>query len=250
MENNTRAFALWEFIQCLGYVGFPVYFTFYLQSLLLWTLWSNVPSFVTDENICNTSGFVQHAVISIFFIFLIPSVLSITRESLCILRCDRVAFRNESDNEKMVLYRMVNSEFKRILSYVLVVIPEICILITLCYVGSGFILTSESIGDIIINSVAIAFLMDIDNFCVEAFQSESVTERASEALFEVGWEVPEEKFTAGEISPLDPDIIKTFSNISKVLAVIIISGIYIAVVRAMYCNGSDSRSDDLSLTRF
>lgn len=138
VENNTRTFSLWEFFQCLVYVGFPVYFTFYLQALLLWTLWVNVPSFSTDENICGTSPFVQHAVIGIFLIFLIPSGLSITRESLCVLKCDRVAFEQEDDCEKIVIYKLVNSDMKKLLTFCLIIIPESLILLSLFYVGSGF----------------------------------------------------------------------------------------------------------------
>ena len=102
VENNTRTFSLWEFVQCLIYVGFPVFFTFYLQGLLLYTLWIGLPSYNTDENICSTSGLVQQAVISIFIIFLIPSVVSIIRETLCILRSDRVSFVQEEDSEKVL----------------------------------------------------------------------------------------------------------------------------------------------------
>lgn len=99
-------------------------------------------------------------------------------------------------------------------------------------------LTSESIGDIIINSVAIAFLMDIDNFCVEAFQTEGVTERSYEAIFETAWEPPEEKFTDGEVRPLDPDVVDTFSNAKKVMTVIIASSVIIFAIRSFYCFSS------------
>ena len=82
-------------------------------------------------------------------------------------------------------------------------------------------LTSEDIGDIIINSVAIAFIMDIDNFCVEAFQTEAVSDRSSNTHFETKAAAPEEKFTDGESRPLDSDVIETFSNMYKVISVIV-----------------------------
>ena len=98
VENNHKEFSAFQFVQSLFYVGFPVYFTFYLQALLLYTLWINVPSFSVDENICGTSPYVQHAVIGIFIIFLIPSVKSIITESNVILRCDEVAFDHEEED--------------------------------------------------------------------------------------------------------------------------------------------------------
>ena len=241
VENNTRVFSAWEFIQCLIYVGFPVFFTFYLQGLLLYFLWLNVPPYQESDTLCPTSTYVQQAVISIFIIFLIPSVVSILRESLCILRSDRVAFEQEEDSEKMVLYKLVNTDLKRALTFAVVVIPETIILLTLFYVGSGFVLTSESIGDIIINSVAIAFIMDIDNFCVEAFQTEEVSERSDNAEFETSWDADEAHFTEGEMVPLSNQVISTFSNFSKVIAVIVASGIYIYFVRTTFCIGSTSK---------
>jgi hypothetical protein len=137
VENNSKDFTLFQFLQSLFYVGFPVYFTFYLQALLLYTLWVNVPSFSVDDNICATNPLVQHGVIGIFIIFLLPSVKSIYVESSIILRCDTVAFPHEED-EKLILYKLINETFKKILSFTVIVLPELIILLTLFYVGTGF----------------------------------------------------------------------------------------------------------------
>ena len=140
-----------------------------------------------------------------------------------------------------MLYKLVNSDLKRALTFGCVVVPEATILATLFYVGSGFILTSESIGDIIINSVAIAFIMDIDNFCVEAFQSEEVSERSKEAEFETTWDADECHFTEGEMVPLSASVINTFSNFSKVIVVIVASAINIYCIRSTYCDGMENK---------
>ena len=50
------------------------------------------------------------------------------------MRSDRVAFQQEEDSEKMVLYKLVNTDLKRALTFAVVVIPETCILLTLFYV--------------------------------------------------------------------------------------------------------------------
>ena len=96
-------------------------------------------------------------------------------------------------------------------------------------------LTSESIGDIIINSVAIAFIMDIDNFCVDAFQTEAGSERGYNTEFETAWEQPIEKFSEGELRPLDPDVVKTFSNWPKVLGVIVGAALVVTWIRLAFC---------------
>jgi hypothetical protein len=138
VENNREEFVLWDFIQCLLFVGFPVFFTFYLQALLLFAIWLNVPSFSTDDNICGTNAMVQWAVVGIFMIFLIPSVKSIVKETLCILRTGRIAFQREEDADQTVVCKLVNSEAKKSLTFFLIVAPEFTILFFLWYVGSGF----------------------------------------------------------------------------------------------------------------
>ena len=235
VENNNPEFNVYEYLHSIFFVGFPVYFTFYLQYLLLWAIWSNVPAFKTDANICGTSAFVQWAVIGIFLIFLLPSASTITKETLAILRSERVAFKKEGDDNNMITYTLVNDQLKRNLTLWLIVAPEASILCALWYVGSGFILTSESIGDIILNSVAISFLMDIDNFCVEAFQSESVSERAQKALWETTWPSDEGTFSDGIPKGYDPEVVATFTNVKKVSLVILISAVVTLTIRLFYC---------------
>ena len=152
-----------------------------------------------------------------------------------------VAFADPDEPERFKVYALKNPEIKKYIAMCTVVVPEFFVLIILYYVGSGFILTSKDIGTIIINSVAITFIMDIDNFCVEAFQTEEVSERSDNAEFETSWEADEAHFTEGEMVPLSNQVISTFSNFSKVIAVIVASGIYIYFVRTTFCSGNVSK---------
>jgi hypothetical protein len=77
--------------------------------------------------------------------------------------------------------------------------------------------------------------MDIDNFCVEAFQSEAVTERASTTLFETTFPADVENFTNGIPKGFDLKVVSTFTNVKKVLMVIAASGVVILVIRGIYC---------------
>lgn len=234
VENNGPIFRPRQFLEGLFYVGFPVYFTFYIQGLLLLTLWQNIPAFATDANICGTSVPVQQAVIAVFLIFLIPSFKSVIDESLCCLRSEEVTFPHE-DPEKKCLYTLVNPTIKLILTWSLIVLPETLILSALFYVGSGFILTSGDIGDIIINSVAIAFIMDIDNFARESFEAKACSERANDCSFKCKWPSKDEVFTEGALSPLTDDKIDTFSNIGKVALTLALSFVVIYFIRSTYC---------------
>lgn len=235
VENNSWAFETWPYITSLFFVGTPVFVTFYLQFLLLITIWASVPNYDEDENICKTSSWVQWAVMGNFMIILTPSLVSILNETLCILRSDRVAFQSEDDIDNMVLYTLKNDGFKKYLTFFLIVVPETIILIMLLYIGSGFILTSESMGDIIINSVAVAFIMDIDNFCVEAFQLDGVSERSNGTSWETSWKVEDARFTDGIPKRMDGALIATFTNVKKVSTVIVVSFLWVAGIRTMYC---------------
>ena len=234
VENNGPIFKPLQFLEGLFYVGFPVYFTFYTQALLLITLWANIPAFATDIDICGTSPLVQQAVVMVFVVFLLPSVRAVFEEGLVCLRCSKVVFPDE-DPKRKVLYSLVNPTQKCILTFLLIVVPETLILMGLFYVGTGFILTSGDIGDIICNSVAITFIMDIDNFAREAFESEAVSERANDAEFQCRWPSKDEEFTDGKIVTLSTKVLDTFSNIGKVIFCILASYITMAGIRTTYC---------------
>ncbi len=245
VELNHPNFDVEEFLESLFFVGFPVFFTFLVQGLLLYNLWLNVPNLATDANVCMTGPAVQQAVLGVFIIFLIPSFSAVIVETLAILRSDECCFTHHAP-EKSCIYSLHNSTLKKILTFVVIVIPETLILLSLLYVGSGFILTSKDIGTIIINSVAVAFIMDIDNFCVEAFQTEEVSDRASTTKFKIDWQKEETEFSKGEPHDLStPEAlekyyitIKSFSNVHKVVAVMIISAIAVFIIRTTYCIGN------------
>ena len=83
VENNNTDIDMWDLIQCFIHVGGPVWYTFYMQFLLLFTVWGSIPSFSGEYGnniICEETDYhVQWAVIAIFMIFLIPSLRSIYR---------------------------------------------------------------------------------------------------------------------------------------------------------------------------
>jgi hypothetical protein len=159
------------------------------------------------------------------------------REYLCVMRSTRIAFEPHDEKEKFTVYHLRNSEIKKWIVLSLIVIPESLVLISLYIVGYGFILTTDSVGQTVINSVAIAFIMDIDNFSVEAFQMEHVSERANNALWETHMDVEEGKFTDGVPKGFDLEVLATFNNVKKVVLVILISGLAVGLSRLTYCYG-------------
>jgi hypothetical protein len=77
--------------------------------------------------------------------------------------------------------------------------------------------------------------MDIDNFCVDAFQTDGVSERTDQTKFESAWPKTEEKFADGELRPLDSEIIGTFSNFNKIIFVFIAAIFVVGTIRTNYC---------------
>ena len=90
-------------------------------------------------------------------------------------------------------------------------------------------------GDLIVNSVAIVFLMDIDSFFANAFESEAVSKRASTTEFETSWDLEEKKFANGIPRGFDNEIIATFTTVKPVMLVIFISLIAVVVLRTIHC---------------
>ena len=151
------------------------------------------------------------------------------------MKSDEVAFQDPDDEERYTVYALKNPEIKKYIALFAVVVPEFIVLCILYYVGSGFILTSEDIGVIIINSVAITFIMDIDNFSCEAFQTEEVGKRAYETLWHTAVKNDDPKFTNGVPKGFDLEVLASFNNVKKVVLVMLIAGVAVFIIHLLYC---------------
>jgi hypothetical protein len=59
-ENNNEVLDYFDLAQSLFHVGIPVFYTFYLQFLLLYTIYTSVPNFAEDTTVlCSTDPLVQ-----------------------------------------------------------------------------------------------------------------------------------------------------------------------------------------------
>jgi hypothetical protein len=57
----------------------------------------------------------------------------------------------------------------RVLFYLLVVLPKAAISIAMQYTGNRFLMQAETIEDLVLNAVAIVFILDIDNIIYKTF---------------------------------------------------------------------------------
>lgn len=134
---------------------------------------------------------------------------------------------------------------KRLTMFFLIPFVESCILVTLMLVGSNFILFSEDVSDLIINSVAIAFIMDVDNLAREYFQNVAVTEHVDGMHFETKMQANDNKLTTiedvhgkdgdEEDEDVDSSVVATFWNIDKLVYVVFIAAVYLLFLKSVYC---------------
>ena len=110
--------------------------------------------------------------------------IGIVDETYILLRSTRVVLTHEEDDDRVLLCELFSPMSKRLFLFFMIPFIESCILASLYYVGSKFIITSDDVSDLIINSVAIAFIMDVDNLAREFFQSEEVSDHVDKMEFE------------------------------------------------------------------
>ena len=210
-----------------------------------------------DSGFCETDTYLQHAIVAVFMIFLYPSVLDIYVETYVTLRCTQVAMVHEEDdseNPRIVLLQILAPMSKRLTTFFITQFIESCILIAMMIVGSLFILSSDDVSDLIINSVALAFIMDIDNQSKEFFQPDTITEHLEKLHFETKIHANDNKLSTLEDfqdeeddeemegkKVVDPNVVATFWNIDKLVYVIAMGAIYLVGIKSMYCENTWNR---------
>ena len=237
VEHNCFDFQFFEVIRCLLFVGFPVYFTFFLQITYVYQLWIFIPNFSDDNRLCKTDWQLEIAAISVFFIFLFPSVHSIVHESYIILVGDQVCQKDE-ETEAFLVTKLHSPMIKRIFLWFCIVAVELSILVSVFIVGCIFIMTSTDTSDLVLASVAVCFIMDIDNMAREAFQRETISEHVDDLLFQTklasALRHNEKKKLVTE-ETLDPDSIAAFSSIDKAALSLSLSLFTVFCLRGYYC---------------
>ena len=142
VEQNNRVFPVGEFFEIIFLIGLPVYLSFYMQAMLIYWIYVISPDFA-DSPMCAIDGFLQHAVICVFFLFMFPSFESVVKEAYVVLYAERVGFTHDAANNNIYLYDIRAPYIKRLVLFILVVFIEGCILSSLYVVGSKFIVTSQ-----------------------------------------------------------------------------------------------------------
>ena len=135
----------------------PAVASFLVQGIILYIIWTTLPSF-DESNFCNHDNLLVIAVLTVFFANVAFSLYEILLEFQLVF------------NLRFVFYKKFNflvelsnkvSYFK--LKLLTIVLAELVIWLGVLVVGGSLILTSDSPTDIILASLAITFVNDIDN---------------------------------------------------------------------------------------
>ena len=222
VEHNVSDLRTWETLYYVFTVGLPVYFTFFLQADIVYELYQFLGTTNSWESYCESSPVLLFTISCVFCIFIFPSYRTIINETYIVLKAERVAFTHQED--EITLHRVLAPMSKRILIWCLVVLPESLILTFLSFTGLAYVMTSKGIADIIINSVAVVFVMDIDNMARNALQTDSVSSHVDQMTFDTTQIKPNESKNDGsELGQAISD--ETYATFSRIREVCIICAI-------------------------
>ena len=243
VEQNSKTWKIGEYFQIAFLTGMPVFFTFWIQGLLIYWISDITPEY-EGSSICEHSALLQHAVMMVYIFFMYPSLTDITTESYVCLRALRVAMKHHEKEDKILLYHIRAPFSKRLMTFLLIPAIETCILAAMTFVGAKFIITCQRTSDLIINSMAVAFVMDVDNMSREFFQLETVSEHIDGMEFETKMSPVETKLSgldekhSDEMQvheEVDDEVVATFMCIEKVIAIVFFAGVYTYTLQYMYC---------------
>ena len=251
VEHNEPQFKFHEVLRILFQVGFPVYMVFSLQYVFILELYKFLPNFADDNNLCQKPVLLEISAISVFLIFLIPSSRSVITQSHIILGSQNVAYPIKPENpddddaeEQMELQKLYSPISKRIFVWLAIVLFEILVLYGTFIIGVLFILTAATVDSVILASVSVNFIMDIDEMARDAFETVAISQHMEDMIFETtrGSHV-EHKLTR---KPMDWNVLKTFSSIVGNSAVLVITLSVVFGLRAYYCAEEALIHDDLN----
>ncbi len=159
-----------------------------------------------------------------------PSFRTIISETYIVLKSERVAFMHCEDD--VTLHNVLAPFRKRLILWATVVLPEFIILCLVSFSGLAYVITSKGVENIIINSVSVCFVMDIDNMARNALQTDTVSEHVDQMMFDTKQIKPVETLNAGgEISEeVSTETLSSFTQIEKCTVVFLLSLLIVWIV--------------------
>ena len=179
-------------------IGFPTYVTYLVQFLFVFGILQGIYTVGSDgqnaigDSICNISPYLLCAAIFTFAISMLPTYRGVFQSIDIVLRSKRVAYTESMDSENTVfITNLLAPTSKRWLIFLTVNLFELFLALILTWCGIGYILSSDDVDDVLMNSLSVVFIMSIDDMAYTAFQTEHIMEHIQSLQFETSQDVDE-----------------------------------------------------------
>lgn len=192
VEQNAPHFDLLAFTKAYLVIGFPTILCYFFQIIMIRGLYLAVYGEDSQEDIisdfiCQIDSRLLFSAIGVYVISMIPAIEDWLNLSDIILFSKRVAYTQEKDDDKdpkVYVTNLLAPWTRRLIVFCLVNLLEGFIIVALSYTGVGFLLSSDDVQDVLMNSVAIAFITDIDDMARDAYQTDQIDEQIDAMEFE------------------------------------------------------------------
>ena len=155
----------------LGFIGYLLSFVIYQQPL---------------SNLCATPAMLQFCAVYVFGVTMFSNHTSITNLQIA-LTCTKI---KKVDGEPTIMsVRPTSRSARRLLACL--PLADLLIEVMVLVVGIWFLMTSESAQDVVLNSVAVNFISEIDEMMLRAFVSPLTKQRLNKYHFEALYGVEE-----------------------------------------------------------
>lgn len=248
VEQNAPHFDTIAFFKAYLVIGFPTILCYFFQIVMIRGLYlavygDNAQQNIISDFICEIDSCLLFSAIGVYFISMIPACEEWLNLSDIILHSQRVAYTQEASddkNPKVYVTNLLAPWSRRLIVFCLVNLLEGFIILALSFTGVGFLLSSDDVQDVLMNSVAIAFITDIDDMARDAYQTDEIDEQIDAMEFELPSftsvkEIENNMSSKGIIRTPGVSVYRTFSFAKQAILTIVIAFLATYLPVSHYC---------------
>ena len=194
VEQNTPNFDVLSTLKAIFLIGFPTYVTYIVQFLFVFGILNGIYEVGPDGNnaigdsICEINPNLLIAAVFTYAVSMVPTYREIMQSVDIVFNSKRVAYTATADDGFVFITNLLAPLSKRFLIFFTVSLIEVVLVILLTICGVGYILSSDGVDDVLMNSLSVVFIMTIDDMACQAFQTGtciSTLSFSSAALFQL-----------------------------------------------------------------
>jgi len=177
------------------------------------------------DSICEINPNLLIAAVFTYAVSMVPTYREIMQSVDIVFNSKRVAYTATADDGFVFITNLLAPLSKRFLIFFTVSLIEVVLVILLTICGVGYILSSDGVDDVLMNSLSVVFIMTIDDMACEAFQTSTITNHIASLEFETTTEVDENHDISqdGKIRPPSYDTYKTLWSIDQCIVAIAVT---------------------------